>query len=290
MKGILLAGGKGTRLFPITHGVSKQLLPIYDKPMVYYPLSVLMLAEIRNILIISTPEDLSLYKRLLGDGTQWGISLQYAIQKKPQGLAQGFILGKEFLGSSSVCMILGDNVFYGPNLETHLFEAKQNATSNNSATVFGVRVNNPSQYGVVNFDQNNQAISIVEKPPTPSSNMAVAGLYFYPNSVVDIASRIPFSDRGELEITSVNQTYLIQKQLKVVRLGKGFAWLDTGSPESLLEASQFISTIEKRQGLKVACLEEIAYEKGWITKTQVLMRGNAMGLTPYGRYLTQRFS
>lgn len=290
MKGILLVGGKGTRLLPITSGVSKQLLPIFDKPMVYYPLSVLMLADIRDILVISTSEDLALYRRLLGDGSQWSLSLNYAIQKKPQGIAQGFLIGEKFLGKSPVCMVLGDNVFYGSHLESHLIKAKINASKNQVATVFGVPVNNPQQYGVVGFDRVHQAVSIEEKPKNPPSNVAVAGLYFYPNSVIQIASKIPFSERGELEITTVNQQYLSKNALEVVRLGKSFTWLDTGSPESLLEASQFIRTIEKRKGIKVACLEEIAFHKGWITKSDVLNTAKKMRMTPYGQYLIDNYS
>ncbi len=289
MKGILMAGGKGTRLLPITGGVSKQLLPIYDKPMVYYPLSILMLAGIRDVLIISTREDIVLYKRLLDDGSQWGLSIDYAIQKKPQGIAQGFLVGKKFLGTSSVCMVLGDNVFYGPHLEPQLMKAKNNASNKQIATVFGVSVNNPQQYGVVGFNEHNTAISIEEKPKHPPSNVAVAGLYFYPNSVIQIASKISFSKRGELEITTINQQYLYQKALEVVPLGNSFTWLDTGSPESLLEASQFIHTIEKRKGSKVACLEEIAFEKGWITKTDVLTVARQMNRTAYGQYLINKY-
>ncbi|MCY3998440.1 MAG: glucose-1-phosphate thymidylyltransferase RfbA [Flavobacteriaceae bacterium] len=289
MKGIIMAGGNGTRLLPITGGASKQLLPIYDKPMVYYPLSILMLADIRDILIISTPEDMAHYKRLLGDGSQWGLSIDYAIQSKPQGIAQGFLVGKKFLGSSSVCLVLGDNVFYGPHLESHLIKAKINATKHQVATVFGVEVNNPHQYGVLGFNQFHQAVSIEEKPNTPPSNIAVAGLYFYPNSVIQMAAKIPFSKRGELEITTVNQQYLSDNALDVVQLSKSFTWLDTGSPESLLEASQFIHTIEKRKRSKVACLEEIAFKKGWITKSDVLMAAKKMNRTPYGQYLINNY-
>ncbi len=289
MKGIIMAGGKGTRLLPITGGVSKQLLPIYDKPMVYYPLSILMLADIDDILIISTHEDIALYKRLLGDGAQWGLSIGYAVQNKPQGIAQGLLVGKEFIGPSCVCLVLGDNVFYGPHLESHLTKAKINATEHQVATVFGVEVNNPHQYGVIGFNQFHQVVSIEEKPNIPPSNMAVAGLYFYPNSVIQMTSKIPFSKRGELEITTVNQYYLSNNTLDIVQLSKSFTWLDTGSPASLLEASQFIHTIEKRKGSKVACLEEIAFEKGWITKTDVLRAARKMNMTPYGQYLLNKY-
>ena len=290
MKGILMAGGKGTRLFPITNGVSKQLLPIYDKPMIYYPLSILMLADIRDVLIISTREDIALYKRLLGDGSQWRLSIEYAVQKKPQGIAQGFLIGKKFLDNHPVCMVLGDNVFYGPQLESYLIKAKNNASNKHIATVFGVPVNNPHQYGVLGFDQADQVVSIEEKPISPSSNVAVAGLYFYPNSVIEIASKMPFSKRGELVITTVNQHYLSNNELEVMKLSKSFTWLDTGSPESLLEASQFISTIEKRKGIKVACPEEIAFLKGWIAKSDVLSEARKMKSTPYGQYLINTYS
>ena len=289
MKGILMAGGIGSRLFPTTLGVSKQLLPIYDKPMVYYPLSILMLGDLRHILVISTPDDINLYRRLLGDGSQWGIQLDYAVQSTPKGIADGLIVAQEFIGDDSICMILGDNVFYGPNLRSHLLDAKELIRHNNMATIFGYSVNDPSAYGVISFDENNRAISIDEKPSNPSSKVAVAGLYFYPNSALEIAKSIVPSKRGELEITSINKYYLEKQQLNVVELKRGFAWLDTGSHDSLLEASQFISTIEKRQGVKVACLEEIAFEKQWITKSQVLEHAESMSLTPYGQYLLNRF-
>jgi glucose-1-phosphate thymidylyltransferase len=285
MKGIILAGGSGSRLHPITLGTSKQLLPIYDKPMIYYPLSVLMLAGIREILIITTPEDQCNFKKLLGDGNQWGINLHYQIQPKPEGLAQAFILGEEFIGSDSVCLVLGDNIFYGHGFTELLSKAVSTVDVNGDATVFGYWVKDPERYGVCTFDGKDNVTSIEEKPASPKSNYAVVGLYFYPNSVIKIAKNIKPSARGELEITTVNQQYLNDGVLKVKLMGRGYAWLDTGTHESLLEASQFIETIEKRTGLKVACLEEIAYQKGWITGEQVLELGEHLKKNQYGQYL-----
>lgn len=285
MKGIVLAGGSGTRLYPITKGVSKQLLPIYDKPMVYYPISVLMLAGIRDILIISTPEDISGFRRLLGDGLDLGVTFRYAEQPRPEGLAQAFLIGREFIGDDSVCLVLGDNIFYGQSFGKMLAEAVNTVEKEQKATVFGYYVSDPERYGVAEFDVNGNVLSIEEKPEKPKSNYAVVGLYFYPNAVVDIAARIKPSARGELEITTVNQVFLNQNELKVQVLGRGFAWLDTGTHDSLSEASTFIEVIEKRQGLKVACLEEIAYRKGWITAGKLGEIAEPMKKNQYGQYL-----
>ena len=285
MKGIILAGGSGTRLYPITKGISKQLMPIYDKPMIYYPLSVLMLAGIQEILIISTPYDLPSFRRLLGDGTQWGVQFSYAEQPSPDGLAQAFIIGKEFIGNDSVCLVLGDNIFYGAGFTGLLKNSVAEAEQNNNATVFGYYVNDPERYGVATFDENNNCTSIEEKPQNPKSNYAVVGLYFYPNSVVQVAQTIKPSARGELEITTVNQYYLTLNQLKVQTLQRGFAWLDTGTHDSLFEASSFIETVEKRQGLKIACIEEIAYLNGWLTKEQLISLAQPMIKNQYGQYL-----
>ena len=286
MKGILLAGGSGTRLHPVTKGVSKQLLPVYDKPMVYYPLSVLMSAGINEVLLISTPTDLPGYQRLLEDGSQFGIQIQYAEQKAPNGLAEAFLIGEEFIGEDPVCLVLGDNIFYGEGLNDLMEEALRQS---DQATVFGYTVKDPQRYGVIDFDETGKALSIEEKPKHPKSDKAVVGLYFYPNEVVEIAKQVKPSARGELEITSVNQAFLESGKLQVKLLGRGFAWLDTGTHESLIEAGQFIHTVEKRQGLKVACLEEIAFQKGWITRDQLLTLAQGLSQTEYGQYLLDRY-
>ncbi|MDA5133726.1 glucose-1-phosphate thymidylyltransferase RfbA [Psychrobacter sp. ANT_H3] len=286
-KGIILAGGSGTRLYPITKGVSKQLLPIYDKPMVYYPLSVIMLAGIRDVLIISTPDDIDGFKRLLGDGNELGIDISYAVQPSPDGLAQAFIIGEEFIGDSNVCLVLGDNIFYGPGFSPLLRKA---ASQTSGATVFGYQVKDPERFGVVAFDEDKRAISIEEKPTQPKSNYAVTGLYFYDNDVIEIAKQVKPSDRGEVEITTVNQMYMERGDLNVELLGRGFAWLDTGTHESLIEAGMFVETVEKRQGFKIACLEEIAYNNGWLNKGDLQKIGNELSKNSYGQYLLDLIS
>lgn len=284
MKGIILAGGSGTRLYPITKGVSKQLLPIYDKPMIYYPLSVLMLAGIKDVLIITTPDDRSSFEKLLGDGTSFGINLQYAVQPSPDGLAQAFIIGEEFIGNDNVCLVLGDNIFYGQGFTPML---KKASSKIQGATIFGYQVKDPERFGVVEFDSSGRVLSIEEKPKNPKSNFAATGLYFYDNRVVEIAKKVKPSERGELEITSINQAYLEDGDLEVQLLGRGFAWLDTGTHESLLEASQFVETIEKRQGYKIACLEEIGFNNGWVSKEELNKSIEMMKKNSYGEYLSK---
>ena len=288
MKGIILAGGSGTRLFPLTKGVSKQLMPIYDKPMIYYPLSILMLSGIQEILIISTPQDLTRFEQLLGDGSDIGMSFNYISQPSPDGLAQAFILGKNFIGNDHVCLILGDNVFYGQGMSEILSKAVNTATDKNKATIFGSHVMDPERYGVVDFDKSGKALSIEEKPILPKSNYAVTGLYFYPNDVINKVADVTPSDRGELEITSLNEMYLLEERLEVEIMGRGYSWLDTGTHENLLEASTFIEIIERRQGLKVACIEEIAFEKGYINQEQLLSLAKALANNQYGQYLLKR--
>ena len=289
MKGIILAGGIGSRLFPVTKGVSKQLLPVYDKPMVYYPLSVLMQAEIKEILIISTPNDINQYKRLLGDGSQWGISLSYIKQEKPNGLAEAFIIGESFIKNDSVCLILGDNIFYGFKLVSHLKNAINKTNQDQKAIIFGVKVNDPQRYGVISFDKEGKPYEIIEKPKFPQSDYAVAGLYFYPNSVIKFAKKIIPSNRHELEITSINQIYLDQNNLELIKLERDFKWLDTGTHDSLLEASQFIQKIEKKESIKVGCLEEIAFQNKWINKEQILKYAEELKTTGYGDYLLKKY-
>ncbi|MCG7562522.1 MULTISPECIES: glucose-1-phosphate thymidylyltransferase RfbA [Pseudoalteromonas] len=286
MKGIILAGGSGTRLYPITMGVSKQLLPVYDKPMIYYPLSVLMLAGIKDILLITTLEDQSSFQRLLGDGTQFGINLEYAVQPSPDGLAQAFIIGESFIGEDDVCLVLGDNIFYGQDFTPKLKNAVAKARNGEGATVFGYQVHDPERFGVVEFDENKKAISIEEKPEKPKSNFAVTGLYFYDNQVVELAKQVKPSHRGELEITCLNELYLKRNKLNVQLLGRGYAWLDTGTHESLLEAAHFVETIEKRQGYKIACLEEIAFNKQWLSREEIAAKAKLLSKNGYGQYLS----
>lgn len=288
MKGIILAGGSGTRLYPITKGVSKQLVPVYDKPMIYYPLSVLMLSGIKEVLIISTPDDLPRFEKLLGDGSELGMQFSYVVQPSPDGLAQAFILGETFIGDDDVCLVLGDNIFYGHGLTDLLAQSVKNASELNKATVYGYYVNDPERYGVAEFNDANEVISLEEKPTDPKSNYAVVGLYFYPNDVVQKAKEVKPSDRGELEITTLNQMYLAEQRMRVKLMGRGFAWLDTGTHESLLEASQFIQTIENRQGLKVACIEEIAFEMGYIDREQLIALAQPLKKNQYGQYLLRR--
>ena len=290
MKALLLAGGTGSRLFPVTLGVSKQLLPVYDKPMVYYPLSVLIMAGIRDVLVITTPEDIGQYERLLGDGSHWGIKLQYKIQLEPKGLAEAFILGEDFIGEDSVCLILGDNIFYGMDFSEQLETVVSRTKLSQKATIFGYTVKDPWRYGVIEFDAQGKALSIEEKPKQPKSNQVVVGLYFYPNEVVSIANQITPSGRGELEITAINEHFLKAGKLHVETLGRGFSWLDTGTHESLLEAGQFIETIEKRQGIKIGCLEEVSYQKGYSTKEQLIEQAQKLKGTSYGDYLLERYS
>jgi len=285
MRGIILAGGNGTRLYPITRGISKQLLPIYDKPMIYYPLSTIMLSGIREVLIISNPEYIDNYKQIFGDGSQLGMKIEYAIQDEPRGLAEAFIIGEDFIEDKDVCLVLGDNIFYGHSLTNMFKRSIENVKKENCATVFGYYVNDPKAYGVVEFDKNGNVVSIEEKPKNPKSNYAVVGLYFYPNDVVEKAKKVEPSGRGELEITSINEMYLKEDRLKVELMGRGYAWLDTGTHENLIEASQFIATIEKRTGLKVACIEEIAYQNGWISKEELKKLGEELKKTGYGQYL-----
>lgn len=288
MKGIVLAGGSGTRLYPITKGISKQLLPIYDKPMIYYPISALIQAGIRDILIISTPQDLPGFERLLGDGSNLGLNFSYAEQPSPDGLAQAFIIGKEFIGDDSVCLVLGDNIFYGHGFEDLVRQARENVESVGCATVFGYYVNDPERYGVVEFNNNGEVLSIEEKPLIPKSNYAVVGLYFYPNSVIEVAENIKPSSRGELEITTVNEIYLKRSELKVKIMGRGYAWLDTGTHDSLTEAGEFVKTLEKRQGLKIGCIEENSLEQGFISKEKAISLGRELSKTKYGQYLINR--
>ena len=288
MKGIILAGGSGSRLYPLTKGISKQLLPVYNKPMIYYPLSVLLLAGIKEILVITTPRDLDQYQNVLKNGNQWGIKIEFKVQLEPKGIAEAFIIGESFIGSDSVCLILGDNIFYGDGLIEKLQSCVD--LSPTKATVFGYHVDNPQRYGVISFDANGKAKVIEEKPQNPQSNYAIVGLYFYPNSVIEIAKTVMPSARGELEISDINQVYLEQENLHVETLGRGYAWLDTGSHESLMEASQFIQTIEKRQGLKIGCLEEVAYQNGFITQDQLIQQAQTMKSTEYGQYLIKRYS